>query len=97
MGAIMTRTLTGVALPGEAAGLAAGTMALTEPIRDQFAMGLHRVFLAGLIVSAAGLVATLFLPPVHFSKSVPSGTGEQMIEAEMTNLRPEDEPIAVPE
>jgi hypothetical protein len=34
---------------------------------------------------------------VHFSKSVPSGTGEQLIEAEMTNLRPEDEPIAVPE
>ena len=28
---------------------------------------------------------------------VPSGTGEQLIEAEMTNLRPEDEPVAVPE
>jgi len=25
------------------------------------------------------------------------GTGEQMIEAEMTNLRPEDEPVAVPD
>jgi hypothetical protein len=97
MGAIMTRTLTGVALPGGAAGLSGGTMALTEPIRDQFALGLHRVFLAGLLVSVAGLIATLFLPPVHFSKPVPSGTGEQMIEAEMTNLRPEDEPIAVPE
>jgi predicted MFS family arabinose efflux permease len=97
MGAIMTRTLTGVALPGGAAGLSAGSMALTEPVRDQFAMGLHRVFLAGLLVSVAGLIATLFLPPVHFSKSVPSGTGEQLIEAEMTNLRPEDEPIAVPE
>jgi hypothetical protein len=72
-------------------------MVLTEPVRDQFAMGLHRVFLAGLIVSAAGLVATLFLPPVHFSKTVPSGTGEQLIEAEMTNLRPEDEPVAVPD
>ena len=48
-------------------------------------------------VSAAGLIATFFLPPVHFSKDVPSGTGEQLIEAEMTNLRPEDEPIAVPE
>ena len=97
MGAIMTRTLTGVALPGGAAGLSAGSMALTEPVRDQFAMGLHRVFLAGLLVSAAGLIATLFLPPVHFSKSVPSGTGEQLIEAEMTNLRPDDEPIAVPD
>ena len=97
MGAIMTRTLTGVALPGGAAGMSAGTMVLTEPIRDQFAMGLHRVFLAGLLVSVAGLIATFFLPPVHFSKDVPSGTGEQLIEAEMTNLRPEDEPIAVPE
>jgi EmrB/QacA subfamily drug resistance transporter len=98
MGAIMTRTLTGVALPGGAAGLSAGgTMALTEPIRDQFAMGLHRVFLAGLLVSAAGLVATLFLPPVHFAKNIPSGAGEQLLEAEMTNLRPEDEPIAVPD
>jgi hypothetical protein len=97
MGAIMTRTLSGVALPGGAAGLSGGTMALTESIRDQFAMGLHRVFLAGLLVSVAGLVATLFLPHVHFSKPVPSGTGEQMIEAEMTNLRPEDEPIAVPD
>jgi predicted MFS family arabinose efflux permease len=96
MGAIMTRTLTGVALPGGAGGVAAG-MALTEPIRDQFAMGLHRVFLAGLLVSSAALIATLFLPPVHFSKQVPSGTGEQLIEAEMTNLRPEDEPIAVPD
>jgi EmrB/QacA subfamily drug resistance transporter len=98
MGAIMTRTLTGIALPGGAAGLtAAGTMALSEPVRDQFAIGLHRVFLAGLIVSAAGFIATLFLPPVHFSRNVPSGTGEQMIEAEMTNLRPEDEPVAVPD
>jgi len=97
MGAIMTRTLTGVALPGGAAGLPGGTMALTEPIRDQFAMGLHRVFLAGLLVSAAGLIATFFLPPVHFAKPVASGTGEHMIEAEMTNLRPEDEPIAVPD
>jgi EmrB/QacA subfamily drug resistance transporter len=97
MGAIMTRTLTGVALPGGAAGLSAGAMAISGPVRDQFAMGLHRVFVAGLLVSVAGLIATLFLPPVHFSKSVPSGTGEQLLEAEMTNLRPEDEPVAVPD
>jgi MFS family permease len=96
MGAIMTRALTGIALPGGAA-TATSAMALTEPMRDQFAMGLHRVFLAGLVVSAAGLVATFFLPPVHFSKPMPSGTGEKMIEAEMTNLRPEDEPVAVPD
>ena len=98
MGAIMTRTLTGIALPGGAsAASAASSMALSAPVRDLFATGLHRVFVAGLIVSAAGLVATLFLPPVHFSKPVPGGTGEQMLEAEMTNLRPEDEPVAVPD
>jgi EmrB/QacA subfamily drug resistance transporter len=96
MGAIMTRALTGIALPGGSAA-ATSAMALTEPMRDQFAMGLHRVFLAGLVVSVAGLVATLFLPPVHFSKTMPSGTGEKMIEAEMTSLRPEDEPVAVPD
>jgi hypothetical protein len=72
-------------------------MALSEPIRDQFAMGLHRVFLAGLLVSVAGLIATLFLPPVHFSKSVASDTGEQLLEAEMANLRAEDQPVAVPD
>jgi hypothetical protein len=72
-------------------------MALTEPVRELFATGLHRVFLAGLIVSATGFISTLFLPPVHFARNVPSGTGERMIEAEMTNLRAEDEPIAVPE
>jgi hypothetical protein len=97
MGAIMTRSLSGIALPGGGAGLTAGSMVLTAPIRDQFAFGLHRVFLAGLVVSAAGFIATLFLPPVHFSRKVSSGTGEQMIEAEMASLRPEDEPVAVPD
>jgi hypothetical protein len=63
----------------------------------QFAEALHRVFLTGTLVSAAGLLAALFLPPVSFSHGVPAGTGEGMIEAEMTNLRPEDEPVAVSE
>jgi EmrB/QacA subfamily drug resistance transporter len=98
MGAIMARTLAGVALPGGAESVnGASTMALTEPVRELFATGLHRVFLAGLIVSATGFISTLFLPPVHFARNVPSSTGERMIEAEMTNLRAEDEPIAVPE
>jgi hypothetical protein len=34
---------------------------------------------------------------VHFSHGVPSTAGEQMIEAEMTNLQPDDEPIAINE
>lgn len=98
MGAIMARTLAGVALPGGAEGMtASGTMALTEPMRELFASGLHRVFLAGLVVSATGFVASLFLPPVHFSRNIPAATGERMLEAEMTNLRAEDEPIAVPD
>jgi EmrB/QacA subfamily drug resistance transporter len=96
MGAIMARTLAGVALPGATEGLShAG--ALSPQLRELFASGLHRVFLAGLVVSATGFVSTLFLPPVHFSKKVPAAAGEQMLEAEMTNLRAEDEPIAVPE
>jgi hypothetical protein len=66
-------------------------------MRAQFAEALHRVFLTGTLVSAAGLLAALFLPPVSFSHGVPAGTGEGMIEAEMTNLRPEDEPVAVSE
>jgi EmrB/QacA subfamily drug resistance transporter len=98
MGAILARGLTGLALPGGADGLAAsGTMALSGPMRAQFAEALHRVFLTGTLVSAAGLLAALFLPPVSFSHGVPAGTGEGMIEAEMTNLRPEDEPVAVSE
>src|SRR5262245_36034333 len=98
MGAIMARTLAGATLPGGAEGItAAGTMALSPQLRELFASGLHNVFLAGLVVSATGFVSTLFLPPVHFGGNVPSGTGERMIEAEMANLRAEDEPIAVPE
>ena len=98
MGAIMARSLAGVPLPGGADGLtASGAMALSGAVRDQFATALHRVFLAGTVVSAAGFVATLFLPPVHFKQGVPASTGEQMIEAEMTSLRPEDEPVSVPE
>jgi EmrB/QacA subfamily drug resistance transporter len=98
MGAIMARSLSGASLPTGAEGFtASGAMALSAAARDQFAAALHRVFLAGTVVSAAGFVATLFLPPVNFNKGVPASAGEQMIEAEMTSLRPEDEPVAVPE
>jgi EmrB/QacA subfamily drug resistance transporter len=96
MGAIMTRSLTGISLPGGAEGLAAsGAMALSGPVRDQFAAALHRVFLAGTAVSFAGFIASLFLPHVDLSHGMPASAGEQMIEAEMANLRPEDEPVAV--
>jgi predicted MFS family arabinose efflux permease len=98
MGAILARGLAGLALPGGAeSALASGAIALSGPIRDQFAAALHRVFVAGTVVSGVGLFATMFLPAVDFSHGVPAAAGEQMLEAEMTNLQPEDEPIAINE
>jgi predicted MFS family arabinose efflux permease len=98
MGAILARGLAGLALPGGAeSALASGAIALSGPMRDQFAAALHRVFIAGAVVSGAGLLATMFLPPVSFTHGVPTAAGEQMLEAEMTNLQPEDEPIAINE
>lgn len=93
MGAILARSLSGTTLPGGPEALTAGTVALTGGVRDQIAAALHRVFISGAFVSGAGLVATFFLPPVSFSR-VPGSAGEQMIQAEMANLEPNDEPIA---
>jgi MFS family permease len=95
MGAILSRSLAGVALPGGADAFAASAAALSGPAREQFATALHRVFVSGAVVSAAALVATFFLPSISFSRGVPPAAGEQMIQAEMTNLEPEDEPVAI--
>ena len=95
MGALMTRQLTGVSLPGGAEAVAATGAMLTGPARLQFASALHFVFIAGAGLAAASFVATLFLPPVDFSRGVGAAAGEQMLAAEMTNLEPEDEPVAV--
>jgi EmrB/QacA subfamily drug resistance transporter len=97
MGAILARSVSGVSLPGGGDAMAANAAALSAPARAQFAAALHRVFLAGAGVSAAGLIATLFLPAISFSRGVPGAAGEQMLQAEMTNLEPEDEPVAVPD
>jgi len=97
MGAVLARGLSGLDTAGGANALAANGAALSASARDQFAIALHRVFVSGAIVSAAGLLATLFLPSIHFARGVPDAAGEQMLQAEMTNLEPEDEPIAVPE
>ena len=97
MGAVLARGLNGVTLPGGADALAANGAALSSAVREQFAAALHRVFVTGAIVSAAGLLAALFLPSVSFTRGVPDAAGEQMLQAEMTNLEPEDEPIGVPE
>ena len=61
---------------------------------DRERVALHRVFMAGAIVSAAGLLASLFLPHLDF-KPVPAMAGEQLIEAEMASLDSESEPIVV--
>ena len=95
MGALMTRQLTGLSLPGAADALAATGVMLTGAARLQFAAALHQVFIAGTVLAGASFVATLFLPPVDFSRGVPAAAGEQMLEAEMTTLEPEDEPVAI--
>ena len=95
MGAIMSRSIAGVALPGEGSlGAAATSMSLAPELRMQFAIALHRVFVAGTTVSAAGLVASLFLPHLAF-KPVPAMAGEQLLEAEMASLDSKSEPIIV--
>lgn len=97
MGALMTRQLAGVSIPGGVETLAATGAMLSGPARLQFAAALHHVFIAGTVLAGASLLATLFLPPVDFSSGVPAAAGEQMLAAEMTNLEPEDEPVAVSE
>ena len=97
MGALMTRQLTGISLPGGAGALAASGVMLAGAARLQFAAALHQVFVAGAVLAGGSVVATLFLPPVNFSRGVPAAAGEQMLEAEMTTLAPEDEPVEVTE
>jgi len=94
MGAIMARSLSGVALPGEGSLAGATSMALSPELRTQFAVALHRVFVAGAVVSAAGLFASLFLPHLDF-KPAPAMAGEQLIEAEMATLDSKSEPVVV--
>jgi hypothetical protein len=72
-------------------------MLLAPAVRLQFFAALHRVFIAGALVSLAGLVGTLFLPRVDFGRGVPPHSGEELIAAEMANLEPGDEPVAVVE
>lgn len=94
MGALMTRTLAGVPLPE---GGVAAAVALTGPVRLQFAAALHNVFVAGAVTAGCALMVTFFLPPVDFSRGVPKVAGEQLLAAEMTNLEPDDEPVGMPE
>jgi EmrB/QacA subfamily drug resistance transporter len=93
MGALMSRALTGVELPG-GPGTLGPAVVLTGAARTQFAAALHQVFLAGAGTAFVALIVTFFLPSVSFA-SVSHGAGEQMLAAEMTNLEPQDEPVGV--
>ncbi|MDA1092368.1 MAG: MDR family MFS transporter [Acidobacteria bacterium] len=97
MGAILARAIAGTILPGSVEPLATSGIALSEPIRAQFAAALHSVFLAGLAASGAGLLGTLFLPPLDMTPRVSAATGERLIEAEMATLLAEDEPVVATE
>jgi EmrB/QacA subfamily drug resistance transporter len=97
MGAMLARSLTGFDLPGGVEAMSAGTLRLEGAARLQFAHALSRVFAVGGVMSAVGLVVSFFLPPVDFSRGVPSGAGEQLLAAEMTSLESESEPDCVAE
>ena len=94
MGAIMSRSIATAVLPSGEGLSQATSMALSPIIQTQIALGLHRVFIAGAVVSAAALAATFFLPRVDF-RPVTASAGEQLIEAEMANLDAKSEPVVV--
>jgi hypothetical protein len=98
MGAILTKGLHGVAIPRVVNGTSSTQMLAENPgLKTLFATALHDVFIAGAVVSGAGLVATLFLPAVDFTRGVRGAAGEEMLTAEMANLDRENEPVAIPE
>ena len=82
MGALLTRGLAGLALPGGIGSLGAGT-ALTGAARLQFAAALHQVFVAGAVLAGASLVAAFFLPALEFSGGVASSADGRMTAAEL--------------
>jgi EmrB/QacA subfamily drug resistance transporter len=97
MGALVSRALAGVTLPGGEGALATSAAALSAPVRDQFARALHQVFVLGAVVSGTSFVGSLFLPHVDFHDGVRSSVGEEMLTAEMATLDCDDEPVAVSE
>ena len=72
MGAILARGLVGVNIPTGMAGVPAAALQLDATARMQFAQALTRVFTAGGVMSAIGLVASFALPPVDFAHDVAS-------------------------
>jgi EmrB/QacA subfamily drug resistance transporter len=70
MGAILTRGLVGVNIPTGLHALPSAALQLDAAARAQFAQALSRVFAAGGVMSAIGLVASFGLPPVDFTHHV---------------------------
>jgi EmrB/QacA subfamily drug resistance transporter len=94
MGALMAHGVGGTTLPGLGEG---GAQSLTLPpeVRIQFAAALHQVFILGAVIAGGCLAGTLVLPAVRFDENLRASAGEEMIEAEMTTLDREDEPIVI--
>ena len=97
MGALLSRALVGVELPGGTGGFGASAVALTGAVRLQVAAALQQVFVAGGVTAVVALIVTFFLPDVRLSPGVSSAAGEQMLAAEMTTLEAHDEPVAIPD
>jgi EmrB/QacA subfamily drug resistance transporter len=95
MGALLTRSMAGLDLPGGAHGLAAGSLRLEGVARLQLAGALQQVFALGTAMTLLGLAACTLLPRVDFTRGVPPGSGERLIEAEMTTLDAGAEPQCV--
>ena len=97
MGAMLARSMSGMDAAAGIHGLAAGTLRLDGTARLQLAGALQQVFGLGAAMTLMALLACAFLPRIDFSRGVPAGSGEVMIEAEMATLEPEDEPHCVNE
>jgi hypothetical protein len=94
MGALLAREIQGT-MSADVHQMSASIVRLEGEARNRFALALGHVFAAGAAMSAVALLASFFLPAVDLSHGVPAGAGEAMLAAEMANLDPEDEPVAV--
>ena len=95
MGAMLARSMESLNLPGGVHAMGSEGLRLDEATRRQLADALRQVFAVGGGMTLLGLAACFVLPPVDFSRGVPPGSGERMIEAEMAVLEPQSEPECV--
>jgi len=95
MGALLSHGVSSMSLPGIGEG-AGQSLALPPAVRAEFAAALHRVFLLGAMIALGCLAGTLALPPIRFREQH-SSAGEEVLDAKMTTLDGDHEPIVVPE